>query len=337
MLSPTAATSAPAFVTGGSGFLGRHLIAALRAEGRPVRALARSEASARAVREAGADPVAGDLDDEAALREGMRGCDRAFHAAAYVKGWGPREEFHRATVQGTERVIAAARAAGVRRLVHVSTEAVLAGGGSLANVDETRPRPRRPVGLYPWSKGLAEARVEAANGAGGLETVIVRPRFIWGAGDTSLLPQFEAAVKEGRFAWIAGGRYPTQTCHVRNVCEGALEAALRGAPGAAYFLTDGAPVEMRAFLTAMLATRGVDPGAKSVPRWVARLYALACEAAWTLLPLAGEPPLTRTALLLMGEEVTPLDARARREIGYEGRVTREAGLAEMRGPGALPS
>src|SRR5947207_3123631 len=143
--------TSPAFVTGGSGFVGRNLIAALRASGRGVRALSRSEASAKAVRLAGAEPVQGDLDDEAAMRAGMEGCGAVFHAAAYVKDWGPREEFHRVTVLGTERVIAAARAAKVRRLVHVSTEAVLVDGTPLAGVDETRPLPSRPMGLYPWS------------------------------------------------------------------------------------------------------------------------------------------------------------------------------------------
>src|SRR5512145_1897773 len=174
------------FLTGGSGFLGRALIAALRERGSAVRALARSDAAATAVRAAGAEPVRGDLDDERALRDGMDGCAVVHHAAAKVELWGRREDFLRITVGGTERVIAAALAAGVRRLVHVSTEAVLAGAASLAGVDERTPLPERPVGLYPLSKGLAEQRALAANGPR-LTTVVVRPRFIWGRGDSVLL------------------------------------------------------------------------------------------------------------------------------------------------------
>src|SRR5512134_2327632 len=189
------------FVTGGSGFLGRALIAALRERGSLVRALARSDRAADAVRAAGAEPVPGDLDDERALRDGMGGCAVVYHAAAKVELWGRREDFLRITVGGTERVIAAARAAAVPRLVHVSTEAVLAGAPSLAGVDERTPLPARPIGLYPLSKGMAEQRALAANGPD-LSSVVVRPRFIWGRGDTVLLPGLVAAMKSGAWFWF---------------------------------------------------------------------------------------------------------------------------------------
>ena len=314
-----------AFVTGGSGFLGKRLIAELVARGAEVRALARSEASAIAVRGAGAEPVRGDLDDVAAMTAGMKEppCDVVFHAAAHVKQHGKLAEFLRANVQGTENVLAAARAAGVRRFVHVGTEAVLADGKPIVRADESTPYPERPAGPYPISKGLAERAVLAANRFGELETVVIRPRFIWGKGDTSVLPELVEAVRRKRFAWIGGGRYLTSTCHVANVVEGALLAAERGAPGEIYFLTDGAPVELRAFLTELLATQGVDAGAREVPRWVARTAA--ALTGW--LP---RPPITRTAIALVGGEVTVDDGKARRELGYLGKVTREAGLAEMR-------
>lgn len=326
-----------AFVTGGSGFVGRALIAALRAEGHEVRALARSEAAAEAVRRAGAEAVAGDLDDASKLQAGLSGCEAAFHAAAAVTDWGRYDDFHRVNVAGTERVIEAARAAGVKRLVHVGTEAVLAGGGPIRNTDETRPPPAFPVGLYPATKALAEARAVAANGIGGLETVVVRPRFIWGKDDTSLLPKFVEAARAGKFAWIDGGRYLTSTCHVRNLCEGMLLAAARGKAGEIYFLTDGPPVELRGFLTAMLKTQGVDLGERSIPYAVAYAAAWAAEAAWSLLDLGGAPPITRTTILLMGEEVTVSDAKARRDLGYVGKVSREAGLAEMAAEAAAPA
>ncbi|HVK87739.1 MAG TPA: NAD-dependent epimerase/dehydratase family protein, partial [Kofleriaceae bacterium] len=262
------------FITGGSGFLGKRLIAALVARGVRVRALARSEAAASAVRAAGADPVRGDLDDVAAMTEGMRGCDVVFHAAAYVKEYGKLAEFMKANVAGTEHALAAALAAGVKRFVHVGTEAVLADGKPIVRADETRPYPARPAGPYPITKGLAERAVLAAN-TRDFATVVVRPRFIWGKGDTSLLGQFVDAVKAGRFAWMNGGRYLTSTCHVDNVVEGALLAAEKGSPGAIYFLTDGEPVEFREFITALLATQGVDPGTRNVPVWLAKTIAAA--------------------------------------------------------------
>jgi nucleoside-diphosphate-sugar epimerase len=316
------------FVTGGSGFLGRALIAALRERGCEVRALARSSAAADAVRGAGATPVAGDLDDERALREGMQGCDVVHHAAAKVELWGRREDFLRITVGGTERVIAAARAAGVRRLVHVSTEAVLAGGRPLVGADESWPLPARPLGIYPLSKGLAEQRALAANGPD-LATVVVRPRFIWGRGDSVLLPGLIAAMKSGAWFWFGGGRHRSSTCHVRNVCAGTLLAAEKGRGGEIYFLTDGEPVEFREFVTRLVRTQGVEPPARELPLWVGDALAAGGEAVWGALRLRGQPPLVRTAMVLFFREVTVRDAKARSELGYRPVVSIEEGLAEL--------
>jgi len=317
-----------AFVTGGSGFVGRNLIAMLRGRGDVVRALARSDAAVKTVQQLGVEPVRGDLDNAEALCNGMVGCDVVFHSAAKVEDWGRYEDFHRANVIGTENVLQAARLTSLRKFVHVSTEAVLAGGPPIHNADESWPRAKNPLGLYPLTKGLAEERVLAANSPE-LTTVIVRPRFIWGKGDTSLLPQFIQAIQKGQFMWINGGRYLTSTCHVRNVCEGSLLAAERGRGGEIYFLTDGEPVEFRNFITALLKTQNIDPGNRNVPLWLARNFARVSETIWRGLHLNSRPPITKTAVCLIGEEVTVNDAKARRELGYVGKVSIEEGLAEM--------
>lgn len=106
------------FVTGGSGFLGRHLLRELVARGDEVRALARSEASAQVVADLGATPVRGDLSAVEALRSGVKGCDLVFHCAVLAEDWGDPAVFHQVNVVGTENVIEAGRAAGVRRFVH---------------------------------------------------------------------------------------------------------------------------------------------------------------------------------------------------------------------------
>jgi nucleoside-diphosphate-sugar epimerase len=320
-----------AFVTGGSGFLGSNLIAALRARGDEVRALARSDAAADAVRRAGAEPVRGELDDEAALRDGMAGCEVVFHVAALAALWGPYEQFYRVNVAGTEHALAAARAAGVRRFVYVSSESVLLDGKPIVDADETRPRAAKPVGFYPQTKALAEERVLAANSPE-LATVIVRPRTIWGRGDSTVLPQLARAVRSGKFRWIDGGRHRISTTHVANACEGLILAAERGRPGEIYFVTDGAPIEVRRFITEQLQTQGLTPGEASIPRRAALLAATLLETAWRVLRLKGTPPVTRTTVLLVGQDVVVNDAKARRELGYTGATTREAGLAAMREP-----
>jgi nucleoside-diphosphate-sugar epimerase len=317
-----------AFVTGGSGFLGRNLIEILRARGDQVRALARSENAVTAVEKAGAQAVRGDLGDAAAMELGLAGCDVVFHCAADVAQFGDRKKVEAVNVGGTEQVMAAARRAGVKKFVHVSTEAVLVGGPPIVRADESWPRPRHPIGVYPLTKGLAEERVLAAN-APGFSTVIVRPRFIWGANDTSVLPVLIAAVKAGKFRWIGGGHHLTSTCHVKNVVHGMILAAEKGQGGQIYFLTDGEPIEVRGFLSQLLQAEGVTPPDGDLPFWTARAAAWTAEAVWKLFGLSGEPPVTRSAVRLIGQEVTVSDEKARRELGYAPVITREQGVAEL--------
>ncbi len=316
------------FVTGGSGFLGRNLVRALVARGDSVRALARSEAAASAVSALGAAPVRGDLFDIVALASGLSGCEVCYHSAATVEEWGPRALFQRVNVDGTAALLAAAQKAGVPRFVHVGTEAAFATGGPMAGLDEYTPLPEHPLPRYPATKQVAEKLVCAAN-APGFTTVICRPRLIWGHDDSSVLPKLLAAVKAGQWAWVDGGHYLTSTCHVHNVVEGLLLAAEKGRGGAAYFLSDGAPVEFRDFFTRLFATQGVVAPDKEIPRWLLKPLAALLEKFWDSLPLKGAPPLTRMAIALGTQEVTVSDALARRELGYQSRVSIEQGLAGL--------
>ena len=316
-----------AFVTGGSGFVGRNLVAALVARGDEVRALARSKTAAEAVRAIGAEPVIGDLHDVAALRQGMAGCDAVFHGAAHVIDWGDPREFDWINVEGTQRVLEAARAAAVPVSVLVSTEAVLIDGSHLIDVDETRPYPERPAGDYPRSKAAAERLWLSAN-APGFRTVAIRPAVVWGKGDTSVLTKVAEVVRKGRFWWPAGS-YRRSTSHVANVVEGLLLAAEKGHGGEAYFVTDGEAEDFKPFLRAMLRSVDADPGTRALPRPLIKALAALTEWTWILFRLPGIPPLRRPGFHIIGEPVILSDAKARRELGYTGHMTRERGLAEM--------
>ncbi len=324
------------FVTGGSGFIGGALIRSLLAEGWQVRALGRSDAALAKVAALGAVPVPGDIRSTGSGIPALAGADVVFHSAAWLSGSGDAALAEAINVGGTAAMLAASRAAGVPRFVHVSTEAVLVGGQPIRNADETWPVPARPLGLYPATKAAAETLVRAAN-APGFTTVVVRPRFVWGQGDQTLLPRLVETVSAGTFAWIGGGRYPTSTTHVRNVCEGLIRAARTGRPGGVYFVTDGTPISFRDMVTALLDTQGIAAPTRSVPHPVAWLLAAGGDLAWRVLRRPGEPPLTRVALRLIGEEVTVNDALARRELGYIGAVTRAEGLAELRGGRPAPA
>ncbi len=319
---------ATVFVTGGSGFIGQKLIRRLVDEGNVVFALARSERSGELLAELGAQPMPGDLSDLDSLKAAAHGAELAFHAAAHVAEWGPKWQFEEINVRGTANVVDACRAAGVRRLVHVSTEAVLLAGKPLVNVDESAPL--RPDSKSPYcsSKAKAEQLVRDANDDG-LETVCVRPRVVWGKGDTTLLPSMVEMVKEGRFAWIGGGHHLTSTTHVDNAVEGLALAAQRGKPGGVYFVTDGEPVQFREFVTKLLGTQGVVAPDRNVPLAPAGRGAATGEMLWRLLPLKGSPPLTRMAVWVSSLETTINIGRAREELGYRPVRTREDGLDEL--------
>jgi nucleoside-diphosphate-sugar epimerase len=211
----------------------------------------------------------------------------------------------------------------------VGTEAALMAGQPLVNVDENTPLCPDSPAPYPWSKARAEQAVRDANG-NGLETVVVRPRFVWGRGDTTLLPQIVEMTNKGQFAWIGGGGQLTATTHIDNTVEGLVLAAERGKPGGVYFVTDGEPVVFREFVSELIRSQGVDPPTRTLPLGVARGVAAASEGAWKLLRRRSRPPLTRFTVWVSALECTIDDSRARSELGYREVKTREQGLAELR-------
>src|SRR3954447_8106474 len=306
--------SETAFVAGGSGFIGGRLIERLVAEGWGVRALARSDAARARVEALGAEAVRGDLENGAALRGGAHGCTYAFHAAAHLGAQGDRADFERVNVGGTRNVLAACRDAEVERFVHVGTEAALLAGEPLIEADERTPL--RPDSPAPYSSKKAQAEIEilTASRPGVFETVSIRPRFVWGVGDTTLLPMMIEQVRAGKWAWVAGGRNRTSTTHVDNVVEGLLCGALRGAPGNAYFvLDDGGPVVFREFVSELMRTQGVEPPSCSVPKLLARF----------ILPTFAYWITTQDCILD--------DTKARTQLGYAPVKSRGDGLAELRG------
>jgi nucleoside-diphosphate-sugar epimerase len=314
------------FVTGGTGFIGGAIAAALAGQHEVV-ALSRSESGDRALRALGAEPLRGDLTQLEPSQ--LPTCDAVIHCAAHVEAWGTREETYRINVEGTSRVLAAARAAGAARFVHMSSEAVLWRGQDLVDIDEDHPYPDSTPYLYSETKAEAERRVLAANGDS-LQCIVLRPRFVWGPGDRTLAPEILAMAERGAFAWLDGGRKRTSTTHIANLVHATELALARGRGGQVYFVTDGVDTDFRSFVTRMIAAHGVELRGPNVPGWLARPAAALLEGVWRRLGIRRAPPLTRHATDLLCCDCTLRIDKIQRELGYEPVITVETGLAQLR-------
>jgi nucleoside-diphosphate-sugar epimerase len=328
----------PCFVTGASGFIGGKLVERLRAAGRPVRALARRPLPELA--RLGAEIVRGDLQDAAALARGCAGAGTVFHVAGRVGVWGPADEFFRVNVEGTRTVLEAARSGGVARFVYTSSPSVVYNGGDLAGVDESAPLCRVAPCAYPTSKAAAEQLVLAAN-APGFSTVALRPHLVWGPGDRNVVPRVLALAAKGRLKVVGGGANRVDLTHIDNVVDAHLlaEAALPGGPavapipaspaGKAYFITTGEPVVLWEWINTLLRGLGRPPVTRRASLGTAYLAGGVMEFLWRVLPLAGEPPMTRfVAKELATDHWFRIDA-ARRDLGYQPRVSMADGTRQL--------
>lgn len=314
------------FVTGASGFVGGAAAKHFAGQGHDVRAMSRSEKSDVKIKALGATPVRCDLEDVTAAHIGD--AEAIVHCAAFVEQWGPVEAWKRFNIDGTARMLAAAKQAGAKRFIHISTESVLWRGQHLRGVDETYPRAPNSPYPYSWTKACAEELVEQAN-TPDFQTIILRPRFIWGPGDTTLLPVIEHMAKSGKWQWIDGGQAKTSTTHIANLVH-AIELALTKGNGAeAYFILDDGVRTMKEIISGIAATRGITLPDRSLPSWVADGVASIAEGAWRTFNLKGEPPVTRFGAMIMSRDSVLIDAKARREMGYAPVISVERGLQEL--------
>ncbi|WP_034224537.1 2-alkyl-3-oxoalkanoate reductase [Arenimonas donghaensis] len=320
-------------VTGGAGFLGQALCAALQAEGHDVASFQRSHSPA--LEAMGVRQTRGDLADPQAVHAALAGHDAVFHNAAKAGAWGSEESYFAANVTGTRNVLAAMRAHGITRLVYTSTPSVTHSGRSPVEGgnEANTPYGHHFKAPYPATKLVAEKEVLAANDAN-LATVALRPRLIWGPGDTQLLPRLVERARAGRLRFIGGGHNRMDTTYIDNAAQAHLDAFKALSPGAAcagkaYFISNGEPREVRRIVNDLLAAAGQPPVDKSVPYGVAYAAGAVLEGAWRALRLQGEPPMTR---FLAEQLSTPhwydISAAAR-DFGFLPRVSMEEGLRRL--------
>jgi nucleoside-diphosphate-sugar epimerase len=314
------------FITGASGFVGGAATSALIGAGHEVLAMSRSARSDIGIRELGAVPVRCDL--ETITSDHISDCQTVIHCAAYVEAWGPKDAWYKANVAGTRTMLDVALAAGVSRFIHIGTEAAICHGQDLHDADETVPL--APDSPYPYcaTKAQAEQLVREAN-RDGFTTIILRPRFIWGPGDTTLLPLIEAMAGAGKWMWINHGRSMTSTTHIDNLVHAITLSLTQGVGGSAYFILDDGTISMKEMITAMAKTRDLTLSDTSIPTWLADLLGRSAEAVWRGLNLKSDPPLTAHAAMVMSRDCTLNGDKAETELDYQPVISRADGLAGL--------
>lgn len=322
-------------VTGASGFLGSHIVDACLRAGDEVRVLVREESDLSHLRTvAGIEFAYGDLRDAASLRRATEDIDVVHHSAARVTDRGTRAQFRDENVAGTERLMTAARRAGARRFVFISSPSALMGvrGGDRLDIDESEPYPARHLNLYSETKAEAERLVLAAD-SGEFTTVALRPRAVWGPRDHSgFMPRLIAKMMTGSLPDLSGGRpVYASLCYCENAADACAKAARAdGVGGRAYFIADRKPVEVWSMLAVLAGRFGGKPPTRQVSHRLLRALAFTADTVWKLPPLArhSSPPLSRYTLALLTRSATYDTSAARRDLAPP-PVAHEVGMARL--------
>lgn len=322
-------------VTGAAGFLGRHLVKALRMGGHEVHTLDWRPMPERE----GVRHFQGDIRDQALIARAVAGCATVFHTAAVIDLLGVcrpslRRDIEDINVGGTRNIIRACRAAGARRLVHISSNNVCFSPKHIVAGDEGQPYADRPYGIYPATKGVAERDVLAANNRTGLATAALRPAGIWGNGPGCyMLAKVVEQVAHGRFvATIGNGRAVADNTHVINLVHAALLTAekLAAEPanvgGQAYFINDEEPMNLMTWFRPFVEGLGHRMPRLSLPG--APLFYIGWLGEW-LHALGGpRPALSRLEVHNVVNSFSFRTDKARRDLGYRPLIGRDEGLRE---------
>ncbi len=314
-------------ITGGSGFVGCNFVKTLLEKGHKVKSfdLAPSPLPAHESLEV----IQGNICDYDTVLKACEGVDTIFHTAALIDlngGKSVTEEYRNRSfsvnVGGTENMLKAGRAQGVKRLVYTASNSVVIGGQPISGGDETLPYTTRFNDLYTETKVKAEQMVLAQNGEGGLLTCSIRPSGIWGTGDQTMFRRLFDEVIAGRVKALVGSkRVKLDNSYVHNLIHGQILAAqhlVKGgtAPGQAYFINDHDPVNMFEFSKPVLEACGVPYPRFRVPGGLVKFVMIIWERLHFSLGFP-EPPLPPLAVERISIDNYFSIAKAQRDLGYE--------------------
>ncbi len=305
-----------ALVTGGGGFIGRHVVDRLLQRGDTVTVFARGaypEIEAR-----GARLIQGDLQSAGDVSAACTGQDAVFHVAAKAGVWGSFNSYYGPNVTGTRNVIEGCRRQDVSRLVFTSSPSVVFDNRHHRGADESLPYPERFENPYSETKAMAERMVLEADSQT-LRTVALRPHLVFGPGDPHLLPRIIAKARAHRLVQVGGGENRVDLTFVEDAARAhllAADALQRGVLGRAYFISQDAPVSLWGWIRELLDALGVAGPRRSVSPAAARRTGAVLETLHRLLRLPGEPRLTRFVASQLALDHYYDISRAKRDLDY---------------------
>lgn len=312
-------------VTGASGFIGSHVAGHLAGLGHEVVASGRDRAGLQRLHAVARRPLA-DLSLDA-LEPLVEGCEAVVHCAALSSPWGTADDFHRANVVATRRILSASRGAGVRRFIHLGSPSIYFRFADQYGVGEAFEPPRRWITGYARSKWESECCVRAA-AAEGLQALVLRPRAVFGERDRAILPRLMAIADRGWFPLVHGGDAVIDVTHVDNLARlvaQCLEADVV-ADGRAYNVSNGDPVRVRELIETLFSALGRRVRLVPVPRTLAVAVAGVAEGIASMRAGRPEPRVTRYGIGVLGYSQTLDISRARSELGYAPETSLRQGI-----------
>ena len=321
-------TTRTVLVTGATGFLGGAVCRSLARQGWRVTATGRNETAGRALILDGIPFRRVSLEHAAEAAGLCDGQDAIVHCAALSSPWGNRRDFQAANVRATENILRQAHAAHVERFVHISTSSIYFDFRHQYNLTEDSALPVRQVNAYADTK-LAAERLVLAAGDAGLPVVVLRPRAIFGPGDTTIFPRLLRAAKRGWLPIIDDGSNVADLTYIDNVA--AAVACALDAPahclGQTFNITDGQPVVLWEFIAVLLASLGLPAPPRRLPVRAALGLAALSEGIGRLRH--REPALTRYGVGVLAFSQTFDISKARTLLGYHPQISTDEGARRL--------
>jgi 2-alkyl-3-oxoalkanoate reductase len=312
-------------VTGGNGFVGRHVVSALQDRGDVVRVLALPGEDTGWLEQRGVAVYRGDVRVPGSLPRTVRGADAVLHLAAMMDVWRPIGDYQAVNVTGTENVARAALAAGVRRFVHMSSSSVY--GMALGRpADESFPLAPFPD-PYPVTKAAGDSAVRRMIAEDRLPAVIIRPGQIFGPGDHLHFGRMAGRLRSGRGIVVGSGENAMPFVYVTDVVQGLLLALGCGhAVGQAYNIGSDHSLTQQQFLDAIAHDIGACPPRLHIPYRILYAAGYFAERLTTVTPSRSRPPITRLGVAFFGTENRYAIGKARRELGYSPQIELRDGV-----------